>query len=157
MNKVSPKLEIAMAIGLILFGAVIYWASLELPEPQYEPLGAAALPMSLAVITFFLAMLLIARAVPRLKETIDVDDATSEVTPHPKLAVFVFALTVLFVIVMDFQILSYLPAGIIYLTLVGFILNHRQVSKLPWIFGFSVLLTVSTYYIFTKFFYIDLP
>lgn len=157
MNKVSPKLEIAMAIGLILFGAVIYWASLELPEPQYEPLGSAALPMSLAVITFFLAMLLIARAVPRLKETIDVDDATSEVTPHPKLAVFVLALTVLFVLVMDFEILSYLPAGIIYLTLVGFILNHRQVSKLPWIFGFSVLLTVSTYYIFTKFFYIDLP
>ena len=151
MNKVSPKLEIAMAIGLILFGAVIYWASLELPEPQYEPLGTAALPMSLAVITFFLAMLLIARAVPRLKETIDVDDATSEVTPHPKLAVFVFALTVLFVLVMDYEILSYLPAGIIYLTLVGFILNHRQVSKLPWI------LTVSTYYIFTKFFYIDLP
>ena len=113
--------------------------------------------MSLAVITFFLAILLIARAVPRLKEGAEVGETPPEVTPQPKLAVFIFALTVLFVAVMDFGVLSYLPAGIIYLTLVGFFLNHKNIAKLPWIFGFSVLMTVSTYYIFTKFFYIDLP
>ena len=157
MKQVSPKLEIATAIGLILIGVIVYWASLDLPEPQYEPLGSAALPMSLSVITFFLATLLIIRAVPRLNEEVEVDDAPPEVTPHPKLAIFVFALTVLFVIVMDFEILSYLPAGIIYLTLVGFLLNHRKVTKLPSIFVFSILMTVSTYYVFTKFFYIDLP
>ena len=157
MKQVSPKFDIAVAIGLILIGVIIYWASLDLPEPHYEPLGSAALPMSLAVITFFLATLLIARAVPRLKDKVEVDETLPEVTPHPKLAVYVFALTVLFVVVMDFGILSYLPAGIIYLTLVGFLLNHKDVAKLPWIFGFSVIMTVSTFYIFTKFFYIDLP
>ena len=49
-NSVNPKAEIALSISLIIFSAIVYYFSLELPDPVYEPLGSAALPKGLAVI-----------------------------------------------------------------------------------------------------------
>ena len=35
--------------------------------------------------------------------------------------------------------------------------DPQRFEKLPWVVVFSVILTVFSYYVFTKFFYIDLP
>jgi hypothetical protein len=37
-NSVNPKAEIALSISLIIFSAVVYYFSLELPDPVFEPL-----------------------------------------------------------------------------------------------------------------------
>ena len=49
-NQVNPKTEIILCISLILFSIVVYYFALELPDPEYEPLGSAALPKALSVI-----------------------------------------------------------------------------------------------------------
>ena len=69
----------------------------------------------------------------------------------------IFILTLIFIGVLDFGILGFLPAGIIYLSVIGYLMTNREMKRLPWVIGFSIILTVSSFYIFTKLFYIDLP
>jgi len=156
-NQVNPKAEIALFIGLILFSIIVYYFSLELPEPEYEPLGSAALPQGLAVLMSLLSLIVIVRAIPRLKTYQANVDPNPAVIPRPMLSLLIFVLTLIFIGVLDFGFLGFLPAGIIYLSVVGYLMTHRDLKRLPWVIGFSIILTVSSFYIFTKLFYIDLP
>jgi putative tricarboxylic transport membrane protein len=156
-NQVNPKFEIALSVGLILFSILVYYFSLDLPEPEYEPLGSAALPQGLAVIMSLLSLIVIYKAIPRLKTYEAAVDPNPEVIPRPLLSVAIFILTLIFIGVLDFGILSFMPAGIIYLTVIGYLMTNRDLKRLPYVIGFSVILTVSSFYVFTKLFYIDLP
>ena len=156
-NNVNPKTEIALSISLIIFSIIVYYFSLELPEPEYEPLGSAALPQGLAVIMSLLSLIVIVRAIPKIKTYKPLTNTDDNVTSRPKLAILVFIITLIFIGVLDFGILGFLPAGIIYLSTIGYLMTHRDLKSFPWIVAFAVILTVFSYYVFTKFFYIDLP
>jgi putative tricarboxylic transport membrane protein len=156
-NQVNPRYEIALSIGLILFSIIVYYFSLELPEPEYEPLGSAALPQGLAIIMSLLSLVVILKAIPRLKTYKVKVDPNPEVIPRPQLSAVIFILTLIFIGVLDFGILGFMPAGIIYLSTIGYLMTNRNLKRLPWVLGFSIILTVSSFYIFTKLFYIDLP
>lgn len=156
-KQVDPKADIILAIGMIFFSALVYWGSLELPPPRYEPLGSAAVPQGLAAIMAFLSVLLILRAMPHLKTFTSKENEVSDVTPRPLLAVLIFALTVVFIAILDLGLLSFIPAGILYMTAIGYFMTHRNLKRMPRFFVFSVLMVVGNYYLFTKVFYIDLP
>ena len=156
-NQVNPKAEIALSTTLILLSVIVYYFSLDLPEPEYEPLGSAALPQALAVIMSLLSLIVIIKAIPRLKTYNSDDEANPEIVARPKLAIIIFLITMIFIGVLDFGVMGFLPAGIIYLSIVGYLMTHRNLRRLPWVIGFSIILTVSSFYIFTKLFYIDLP
>ena len=156
-NNVNPKTEIALSISLIIFSIIVYYFSLELPEPEYEPLGSAALPQGLAVIMSLLSLIVIVRAIPKIKTYKPLTNTDDNVTSRPKLAILVFIITLIFIGILDFGILGFLPAGIIYLSTIGYLMTHRDLKSFPWIVAFAVILTVFSYYVFTKFFYIDLP
>ena len=156
-NNVNPKTEIALSISLIIFSIIVYYYSLELPEPEYEPLGSAALPQGLAVIMSLLSLIVIVRAIPKIKTYKPTTNTDNNVTSRPKLAILVFIITLIFIGILDFGILGFLPAGIIYLSTIGYLMTHRDLKSFPWIVAFAVILTVFSYYVFTKFFYIDLP
>ena len=156
-NNVNPKTEIALSISLIIFSIIVYYFSLELPEPEYEPLGSAALPQGLAVIMSLLSLIVIIRAIPKIKTYKPTTNTDDNVTSRPKLAILVFIITLIFIGMLDFGILGFLPAGIIYLSTIGYLMTHRNLKSFPWIVAFAVILTVFSYYVFTKFFYIDLP
>lgn len=156
-NSVNPKAEIALSISLIIFSAVVYYFSLELPDPVYEPLGSAALPKGLAVIMSLLSLIIIVRAIPKIKTYKSKTNIGDGVTSRPKLAILIFIITLIFIGILDFGVLGFLPAGIIYLSTIGYFMTHRNLKRFPWVIAFSVILTVFSYYVFTKFFYIDLP
>ena len=156
-NNVNPKTEIALSISLIIFSIIVYYFSLELPEPEYEPLGSAALPQGLAVIMSLLSLIVMVRAIPKIKTYKPTTNTDDNVTSRPKLAILVFIITLIFIGILDFGILGFLPAGIIYLSTIGYLMTHRDLKSFPWIVAFAVILTVFSYYVFTKFFYIDLP
>ena len=156
-NSVNPKAEIALSISLIIFSAVVYYFSLELPDPVYEPLGSAALPKGLAVIMSLLSLIIIVRAIPKIKTYKSTTHTGDGITSRPKLAILIFIITLIFIGILDFGVLGFLPAGIIYLSTIGYFMTHRDLKRFPWVIAFSVILTVFSYYVFTKFFYIDLP
>ena len=156
-NNVNPKTEIALSISLIIFSIIVYYFSLELPEPEYEPLGSAALPQGLAVIMSLLSLIVIVRAIPKIKTYKPTTNTDDNVTSRPKLAILVFIITLIFIGILDFGILGFLPSGIIYLSTIGYLMTHRDLKSFPWIVAFAIILTVFSYYVFTKFFYIDLP
>ncbi len=156
-NQADPKADLLLAIGLILFSAAIYFGSLDLPPPKYEPMGSAAIPKGLALIMTALSVLLIIRAVPALKLPRSKTEEITDVKPRRMLAAIIFALTVAFIAVLDFGLLTFIPAGIIYMTAIGYFMTHRNLKRMPYFFIFSVLMVVGNYYLFTKVFYIDLP
>jgi putative tricarboxylic transport membrane protein len=156
-KQVDPKADILLAVGMIIFSAIVYQGSLELPPPRYEPLGSGAIPKGLAAIMTALSILLIIRALPHLKSFKKIGDQITDVTPRPKLSALVLGLTAAFIAVLDFEILTFIPAGIIYMTAVGYFMTHGNFKRLPYFFAFSVAMVVGNYYLFTKIFYIDLP
>lgn len=156
-KQVDPKADILLAIGMILFSATVYFGSRDLPPPRYEPLGSAALPNGLAAIMVFLSVILIIRAIPHLKSFEAAKDKITDVTPRPGLSLSIFGLTLVFIGLMDFQILGFIPAGILFMTAVGYLLTHGNLKRMPLFFAYSVVLIVGNYYLFTKVFYIDLP
>ena len=156
-NNANPKTEIVLSISLIIFSIIVYYFSLELPEPEYEPLGSAALPQGLAVIMSLLSLIVIAKAIPKIKTYKPTTNTDDKIIPRPKLAILIFIITLIFIGILDFGILGFLPAGIIYLSTIGYLMTHRDLKSFPWIVAFAVILTVFSYYVFTKFFYIDLP
>ncbi len=156
-NQVDPKADILLAIGMIIFSAVIYIGSLELPPPRYEPMGSAAIPKGLAVIMTFLSILLVIRALPHLKSYEATKTKITDITPRPRLAVAIFAITVVFIAVLDFGLLGFMPAGVLFMTAIGYLMTHRDLKRLPYVIAFSVIMVVGNFYIFTKIFYIDLP
>jgi putative tricarboxylic transport membrane protein len=156
-KQVDPKSDIILAIGMIIISAVVYIGAMELPPPRYEPLGSGAIPKGLAVIMAVLSVFLIIRALPHLKTFEGNHDEITDITPRPLLAAITFGLTMLFIAVLDFEILSFMPAAIIYMTSIGYFLTHRNLKRMPYYFAFSVVMVVGNYYLFTKVFYIDLP
>ncbi len=156
-SPTNPKSDILLAISMIIFSVVVYVGTLDLPPPRYEPLGSAAIPKGLALIMVVLSIILILRALPALKLFDGVKDEITDVTPRPGLSAAIFGVTVLFIAVLDFGILTFMPAGIIYMTAIGFLMTHRNLKRLPYVAAFSVLMVVGNYYLFTKIFYIDLP
>ena len=109
------------------------------------------------MIMSLLSLIVIIKAIPRLKTYNSDREANSDVVARPKLAIIIFLITMIFIGVLDFGVMGFLPAGIIYLSIVGYLMTHRNLRRLPWVIGFSIILTVSSFYIFTKLFYIDLP
>jgi hypothetical protein len=83
-NSVNPKAEIALSISLIIFSAVVYYFSLELPDPVYEPLGSAALPKGLAVIMSLLSLIILVRAIPKIKTYKATTNTGHNVTSRPR-------------------------------------------------------------------------
>ena len=104
-----------------------------------------------------LSLIVIFRAIPRIKNYKSEPKINTEVISRPKLSIIIFIITLIFIGVLDFNIQGFLPSGILYMTLVGYLMTHRDLKRLPYVVCFSVILTVSSFYIFTKFFYIDLP
>lgn len=163
-SAANPKIELALALALIGFSGVIFVGAAGLPEPRFEPLGSAAVPRMLAGLMACLSAIWVIRLLPALRDggpATARDDAAPRdpeaPKPHPGLAVAVLLAVFAFVAVMDFGLASFKVAGIGFVILCGFLLTHRDLRKLPWIAGYSVVLVLACDFAFTRFFYINLP
>ena len=160
----QDKADIVFALVIILVSTVIYWQTLGLPPPRYEPLGSAAVPRALAIIMAVLALLVLIRALRSNMRSSNNPADTSSSAGHtatyirrPWLAAFSFVLVCAYVAAMDQKLLGFIPATIGFLLLIGLLLNRGNWRQLPWLAGFACVLTLACHLIFTKVFYIDLP
>lgn len=160
----TAKFEIIVACTLIILSVAFYTAAGSLPPPRFEPLGSAAVPRTLSVIMVVLCTVMLVRAFSNIQKPIQEDhevgaEQTGEVLSKskPKLSAMVFIATVCFIAAMDSKLLSFPIAGIAYMTTILLLMNDFDLKKLPWVIGYSVMLVLFSYWIFTRFFFIDLP
>lgn len=159
-DQPDPRLEITLAIIAIGFSALIYWGTIDLPPPRFEPLGSASVPRMLAGTMAILSAIWLALSVVKLRSAEPVEPqegAEPETQKHPLLAVSILMITIVFVAIMDLGLLGFVAAGIPYVVLCGFLMTHRSLQALPWVVGYAVILILSVNYVFTEFFYINLP
>ncbi len=138
-------------ILIVLCGAV-YWATLDLPPPTYEPLGPAAFPRMLAVLIGVLAVPLILKP-----ERYERDAGTDDVKPTPWMPVWLILGAVVFAIVMQSRMVSFAVTATVFLIYATAILTRfDRRGWLPTLI-ISPIIGFGLEYIFTSIFIIDLP
>jgi len=144
---------------IMVLSALVYWQTLDLPPPRYEPMGSAALPRALSVIMAALAAVVLIRSVLAGRAASGSSPASPDLPYklHPWLAVWMFIGTAIYVAVMDQKLIGYLAATLIYIAVACTLLNFRRRREMPWIALFAVVLSATCYFVFTRIFYIDLP
>ncbi len=155
MTEINPKFEILICSLLIILSVIVIYFSLDIPESDYEPLGSAALPISLSIIMIIFSILIMSNSLIKLRK--ERGGKFQEINYKPKYlnAVGVFLSTIIFISILENKILHFLPTCIVYLILVCFMIDPKK-EKLPWLISFSVILSFISFYVFTKFFYVDL-
>lgn len=164
-NRVTgSRRDIALAVAILAFSALVYWQVLGLPPPRYEPMGSAALPKALSVIMAALAMLLLVRALWGRSSADAGDEAAAEksatapagVVKRPWLAFATFCATAAYVAALDAKLLNYPLATIVYLGGTSLLLTRGDWRQWRWIAAFAVGMALACYFVFTRIFYIDL-
>jgi putative tricarboxylic transport membrane protein len=165
----SVVIDVILALVIIVFSIVIYFNTLDLPPPRYEPMGAAALPRALAVLLIIFSLFILIKvfikkrpAIPSTKtetmqgEALDSQDSDISAYSYAK-AALIFLITCIYVASMSLKISGFLGATIVYIFLAGSIMKSTNLAGKAKMASFAIVFSLATFFIFTRFFYIDLP
>ena len=144
--------EAGFALTMIVVCGAVYWASLDLPEAVLEPIGPAVFPRVVSALLAVLSAAVLVGALRRRSTT-----AAPATEPRPWLAAATVALTVLYLGVMEVEMLGFRDATIAYLAILGAMLVDFAVRRLAFVAAIAVVLGIGTHYVFTRLFFIDLP
>jgi len=148
-----PLGEILLAIVMIAFSLLIFWGSLDLPEPMLDPIGPAVFPIWTSLLLLGFAVIMLWRAFSGSKpKKIDLS-----YRKRWDLAVIMVALTVLYFAVMAVEWLGFRWATVVYSFLLTTALFDFNWRKLPFFLLMGLILGIGLHFIFTEILYIDLP
>ncbi len=172
-QKHKPLVDIIAAVGLILLSLVFFTATLDLPEPRYEPLGPAAVPKTISLLILISAVVLMGRGIYHFIRTgsfaaLRSEPVTGTGNPgpgyqlRPHLAVMVMLLLVVYIGLLHLQVVGYRISCTLFMLSSGLLTlwYEKRAFKL---FHLAVLLVLTLlmafggYYVFTQILVIDLP
>ena len=147
------RVDIGVALLLIVFCGVILFESRTLPPGSFEPLGSAPVPQATALLIILFALIVIVRALLRSP----VGEESSEVPPAYFDASIIVVLTIAYVIVLQARILEFSWLTLIFLFLtIGFLTRFHK-KTLPIVVVVALIVGFGAQYIFTRVFVVDLP
>jgi len=149
----KPLGDIALAMVMIGLGGMVFFASFNLPEPALEPIGPAAFPFAISLFLIGLSLVVLWRALSRTAQA-------NDPPAHRKrldLAILTVALTVAYLISMEFGWLTYRWATIIFVFVLTMLLFDWQLKKLPVAIVIGLITGVGLKFAFTEVLYLDLP
>lgn len=151
----APRADMALALSIGAFAALILWEADKIPPPFFDPLGSAAVPNGVALVLAVLAGLTFIRAIAALPWPARPPAVGYRLRPDIAVAISVAA--VLYVAAMDFDILGFRTATIAFVAFASAVLARFQMRMS--LIGVLVALGVGIggAYIFTQFFFIALP
>ena len=151
----SPRGDIALAAAVSAFAGLLWWQSLAIPPPFFDPLGSAAVPRAIALILAVLSILVLARALLALPWPATVREQGFR--PRPDIALGLVLLVVAYIALMQAEVLSFRTATIVFLIAATALLG--RLGRMTMIVGVvtAVVIGVGGTMLFTQFFYIDLP
>jgi putative tricarboxylic transport membrane protein len=151
----TPKLDLSISGALIALSLFVIWGTRDIPPPFFDPIGSAAFPKYSAYIILALAVAIGARALLSLRKAIQRPKKTYR--EEPLLAVAVVLTSALYVLSMQWELLSFRWATLVFIFLLASILSkfEKRVmiasAVIALVFGFG------GQYLFTEVFYMDLP
>ena len=159
---------LSFAAFIFSIGAAIFVSTLSLPEPYYDPLGSGTMPQVLALIVCGLVVLLVISTLIASKEAREPEKEKTEIkSSKPKeykwLAAAIVLLFGAYVLVMQLEILGFIPATMAFLV-VSMSLMMRfdpAVSKgsKGWVITavIAVVMSVGLEFLFTQVLVVNLP
>ncbi|MEZ5864238.1 MAG: tripartite tricarboxylate transporter TctB family protein [Geminicoccaceae bacterium] len=150
-DRVDPRVEIGVALMVIVIAAIALFETRHIPPGTFEPLGSAPVPQATAGLIILMAVALIVRACldrrpvsrPRREGLFD--------------AGAVLVLTLLYVIAMHYRLTTFAVMTSIYLVLTIGTLIRFQPRRMPLVLALAVVVGFGSQYIFTRVFVVDLP
>ena len=143
---------------LLVLCGVVYWGTLDLPPPTYEPLGPAALPQLLAIIVAILVLpLIVAPASYQNSAPVEADGEGEATRPTPWMAVALIAVSVVFTMLMQSRMVPFAILATGFLMVVMAIMTRFARRAWPATLIVSPMIGFGLWYLFTQVFIIDLP
>jgi len=150
-ERLDPRLEIGVALLMIVISAPALFGTMEIPPGKFEPLGSAPVPRAVAGLIIILALGLIVRA------CIDQRPLAASSADRYLDATAVVVLTLLFVAAMNFRLATFAVLTSVYLIVtVGFLTRFKRRS-LPAVIAVGLITGFGCQYVFTRIFVVDLP
>ncbi len=150
-DRVDPRVEIGVALMVIVIAAVALFETRGIPPGTFEPLGSAPVPQATAGIIILLALGLIVRAC--------LDRRPVARPPRDGLldAGAVLLLTLLYVTVMHYRLTTFALMTTVYLILtIGFLIRFKP-RQMPIVAVVALVVGFGCQYLFTRVFVVDLP
>lgn len=149
------RIHVARAVVGLLFAAgsvLVYVLTLPLPDATLEPIGPATFPRTVSVI-----MLLLSLGTLYLSFEKSPAPRDGAKTGQVGLTVGSLALLILYVAVMDYDLVGYRVATIAFLFVLGVLLLGLKPLRVGIAAVIALAIGFGTHFVFTHFMYIDLP
>lgn len=153
-TQADPRVDLAVALLLIVVCGAVLWETGDIAPPVFEPLGSAAIPQAVAVLIMLLSGVVLIRALARRRGT----GSAAAAGPARYLdAVAVLGLTALYVLAMQWRLLSFALITAAFLTAtIGLLVRFRP-RRLPLVLAVALAVGYGCQYLFTRVFIVDLP
>lgn len=153
----SALTEIGVSGLVIAICAVVLWQTLSLPPGSFEPLGSAPVPQATAAIIILCCLVVIARAVSRLRSRNAGDAPQAPPATSPASALIIFAGALVYVAALHSRLVHFGMLTFLFLIVVIWALERfRRRALLPAALVAAVV-GFGSHYVFTQFFVVDLP
>lgn len=153
-DQVDRRIDIGVALVLIVIAAVAIWQAADLPPGTFEPLGSARVPQMTAGLIILLSLWVILRALLRPDGN---EEATHAASERWRDAGIVAVLTVFYVAALHFRVTTFAIITAVFLTGTIFVLVRFDLARLPAILLVAALTGFGCQYLFTRIFVVDLP
>jgi hypothetical protein len=152
----SPRTDIGVCLFLIVICCAVLIEAAKLPSGSFEPLGSAPIPQATAGLIIFLCLVVIARAAYTIWRHDAIATPPAD-APRRLDAAVVFALTVVYVLLMALRVAGFAPITAIFLFVTIAFLTRLAPRSLPIAALIGVAMGWGCQYVFTQVFVVDLP
>ena len=151
----TPGADLGLALTVTALAALLWRESDKIPPPFFDPLGSAAVPRGIAAALVALALLVALRAAASLGAPGRGEGQTYR--PRPDIALGIVALAVGYLGAMQLGLLGFPLATIVFLVAASALLGRFDRRTVAFGAAIAVIMGVGGTWLFTEFFYIDLP
>ncbi len=152
----SPRTDIGVCLFLIVICCAVLVEAAKLPPGSFEPMGSAPIPQATAGLIIFLCLVVIAKAAHSIWRG-DAFAAAPADPPRRLDAAVIFALTVVYVLLMALRVAGFAPITAIFLFVAIAFLTRLAPRSLPIAALVGVVMGWGCQYVFTQVFVVDLP
>jgi putative tricarboxylic transport membrane protein len=156
----SHKRDIYLALASLGLAALLFYGSMGLPPPRFEPMGSAALPRIMAGLIVLFSLILLFGAV---RQSIGASASDLEISAPSGASgiarlrpLGVPACLIAYVGALDFLQAPFVPSTIILVVALGLLLSKPTIRTAVIFALFGIVISILINLVFTHFLYVDL-